>query len=67
MYKKYRMEVDTGNGGYAFANTLRELLIDVKTVCGKEEARKVFDWTKSSQNNDEYVSKDGKIQKLRLK
>lgn len=61
MNKKYRMEVDTGNGGYAFTNTLRELLDDVEFVYGKEEARKVFDWTKSSQNNDEYVSEDGKM------
>lgn len=61
MNKKYRMEVDTGNGGYAFTNTLRELLDDVEFMYGKEEARKVFDWTKSSQNNDEYVSEDGKM------
>lgn len=61
MNKKYRMEVDTGNGGYAFTNTLRELLDDVEFVHGEKEARKVFDWTKSSQNNDEYVSEDGKM------
>lgn len=61
MNKKYRMEVDTGNGGYAFTNTLRELLDNVEFVYGKKEARKVFDWTKSSQNNDEYVSEDGKM------
>lgn len=61
MNKKYRMEVDTGNGGYAFTNTLRELLDDVEFVYGEKEARKVFIWTKSSQNNDEYVSEDGKM------
>lgn len=61
MNKKYRMEVNTGNGGYGFTDTLRELLVDVKTMYGKEEARKVFDWTKSSQNNDEYVSEDEKM------
>ena len=61
MNKKYRMEVDTGNGGYAFTNTLRELLDDVEFVYGEKEARKVFIWTKSSQNNDEYVSEDEKM------
>lgn len=61
MNKKYRMEVDTGNGGYGFIDTLEGLLTDVEAEYGKEEARKVFDWTKSSQNNDEYVSEDEKM------
>ena len=55
------MEVDTGNGGYGFIDTLEGLLTDVEAEYGEEEARKVFNWTKSSQNNDEYVSEDGKM------
>lgn len=29
MNYEYRIEVDTGNGGYGFTDTLTELLVDV--------------------------------------
>lgn len=37
---EYRIEVDTGSGGYGFTDTLAELLADVKFVYGKKEVEK---------------------------
>lgn len=36
MNNEYRIEVDTGNGGYGFIDTLPELLIDVELENGKK-------------------------------
>ena len=36
MNDEYRIEVDTGSGGYGFTDTLAELLADVKFVYGKK-------------------------------
>ena len=36
MNDEYRIEVDTGNGGYGFTDTLPELLADVELEYGKK-------------------------------
>lgn len=61
MNDMYRLEVDTGNGGYGFTDTLAELLADVKLEYGKKEVEKVSIWTKSSKEGDEYVSEDKRM------
>lgn len=40
MNDMYRIEVDTGNGGYGFTDTLAELLADVEHEFWKERSRK---------------------------
>lgn len=57
----FRIEVDTGNGGYGFTDTLTELLEDVEREYGKKEVKKVSIWTKSSKEGDEYVSEDKRM------
>lgn len=57
----FRIEVDTGNGGYGFTDTLSELLVDVEIEYGDNEIEKVYDWAKASKDGDEYVSEDGKM------
>ena len=49
MNDEYRIEVDTGSGGYGFTDTLAELLADVKFVYGKKEVEKVSICTKYSK------------------
>lgn len=61
MNDEYRIEVDTGNGGYGFTDTLAELLADVEREYGKKEVEKVSIWTKSSKEGDEYVSEDKRM------
>lgn len=61
MNDEYRIEVNTGNGGYGFTDTLAELLVDVEFEYGEKEVEKVSTWTKSSKEGDEYVSEDGKM------
>ena len=61
MNDEYRIEVDTGNGGYGFTDTLAELLVDVELEYGKKEVEKVSIWTKSSKEGDEYVSEDKRM------
>lgn len=61
MNNKYRIEVDTGNGGYGFTDTLAELLADVELEYGKKEVEKVSIWTKSSKEGDEYISEDKRM------
>lgn len=57
----FRIEVDTGSGGYGSTGTLPELLSDVEIEYGKKEAEKVLAWSKSSKADDEYVSEDGRM------
>ena len=61
MNDEYRIEVNTGSGGYGFTDTLAGLLADVKFVYGKKEVEKVSIWTKSSKEGDEYVSEDKRM------
>lgn len=61
MNDEYRIEVDTGSGGYGFTDTLAELLADVKFEYGEKEVEKVSVWTKSSKEGDEYVSEDKRM------
>lgn len=61
MNDEYRIEVDTGNGGYGFTDTLPELLTDVELEYGEKEVEKVSIWTKSSKDGDEYVSEDKRM------
>lgn len=44
----FRLEVDTGSGGYGFDVTLEELLIDVEYECGEEGRDKVEEWATHS-------------------
>lgn len=57
----FRIEVDTGNGGYGFTDTLPELLVDVEMEYGGNEVEKVSEWTKTSKDGDEYVSEDSRM------
>lgn len=57
----FRMEVNTGNGGYGFTDTLSELIIDVNIEYDGNEAEKVYDWAKDSKEGDEYISKDTRM------
>lgn len=61
MNDMYRIEVDTGNGGYGFTDTLTELLADVGLEYGKKEVEKVSAWAKSSKEDDEYISEDKRM------
>ena len=42
MNDEYRIEVDTGSGGYGFTDTLAELLADVKFVYGKKQKKCLY-------------------------
>ena len=61
MNDEFRIEVDTGNGGYGFIDTAPELLEDVEMEYGIEEVEKVSKWLESAIENDEYISNDGKM------
>ena len=61
MNNEYRIEVDTGNGGFSFTDTLPKLLVNVELEFGKKEVEKVFIWTKSSKEGDEYVSENKRL------
>lgn len=61
MNDEFKIEVDHGNGGYGFIDTVPELLADVEMEYGKEEVKKVSKWLESAKKNDEYISSDGRM------
>lgn len=48
----FRIEVDTGNGGYGFTDTLTELLADVDMEYGTKEVKKVSECGDCGQKLD---------------
>lgn len=50
----FRLEVDLGNRGYGFDDTLAELLDDVKTEYGEEIMDEVENWALNSKENDQF-------------
>ena len=61
MNEEYKIEIDTGNGGYGFIDVLPELLVDVEIEYGKKEVERVSEWAKSSKIGDKYVSNDERM------
>lgn len=61
MDNEFRIEINTGNGGYGFIDTLSELVSDVDMEYGAREVKKVSEWAKTSKDGDEYVSEDGRM------
>ena len=53
MDNEFRMEMNTGNGGYGFTDTLSELLEDVEKEYDNNEVKKVSEWAKTSKDGDE--------------
>lgn len=50
----FRLEVDTGSGGYGFTDTYAELLEDVEYEYGKEIKEEVEKWALNSKENEEF-------------
>ena len=58
MENLFRLEVDTGSGGYGFTDTFDELLEDVEYEYGEKVRDEVKEWALNSNVNDEF-NKDG--------
>jgi hypothetical protein len=58
MENLFRLEVDTGSGGYGFTDTFDELLEDVEYEYGEKTRDEVKEWALNSNVNDEF-NKDG--------
>ena len=58
MENLFRLEVDTGSGGYGFTDTFDELLEDVEYEYGEKTRDEVKEWALSSNIGDEF-NKDG--------
>ena len=58
MENLFRLEVDTGSGGYGFTDTFDELLEDVDSEYGEETKEEIKEWALNSNVNDEF-NKDG--------
>ena len=54
MNNLFRLEVDTGSGGYGFTDTYAELLEDVEYEYGKEIKEEVKKWALNSKENEEF-------------
>ena len=54
MNNLFRLEVDTGSGGYGFTDTYAELLKDVEDEYGKEIREEVEKWALDSKENEEF-------------
>lgn len=54
MRKKFRLEVDTGYGGYGLTDTLSELMEDVENEYGDEVKAEVEKWALNSKEGDEF-------------
>lgn len=50
----FRLEVDTGSGGYGFTDTLSELIEDVENEYGDETKSEVETWALNSKEGDEF-------------
>ena len=58
MENLFRLEVNTGSGGYGFTDTFDELLEDVENEYGEETKDEIKEWALNSNVNDE-LNKDG--------
>ena len=54
MENLFRLEVDTGSGGYGFTDTFDELLEDVESEYGEETKDEIKKWALNSNVNDEF-------------
>ena len=50
----FRLEVDTGSGGYGFIDTLSELMEDVENEYGDEVKTEVETWALNSKEGNEF-------------
>lgn len=50
----FRLEVNTGSGGYGFTDTLSELMKDVENEYGDEVKAEVEAWALNSKERDEF-------------
>ena len=50
----FRLEVNTGSGGYGFTDTLSELMEDVENEYGDEVKAKVKAWVLNSKEGDKF-------------
>ena len=50
----FRLEVNTGSGGYGFTDTLSELMKDVENQYGDEVKAEVEAWALNSKERDEF-------------
>lgn len=57
----YRLEIDTGHGGYGFDCEYDELIRNVLMEYGKREAARVKTWLRLAKENDQYESPDGRM------
>lgn len=54
MRKEYRMEVDTGSGGYGFDDTFVELLEDVENEYGVKIMEEVKKWALQAKKGSQF-------------
>ena len=54
MENLFRLEVDTGSGGYGFTDTFDELLEDVESEYGEETKDEIKEWALNSNVDDEF-------------
>lgn len=54
MENTFRLEVDTGSGGYSSTDTLSELMEDVENEYGNETKVEVEKWALNSKEGDEF-------------
>ncbi len=54
MDNTFRLEVDTGSGGYGFTDSFDELLFDVENEYGEETKEEVREWALQSKKGDEF-------------
>ena len=54
MENEFRIEVDTGHGGYGFNDSFDELLNDVKNEYGEMVEEEVRRWVLASKEGDEF-------------
>ena len=50
----FRLEVNTGSGGYGFTDTLSELMEDVENEYGDEVKAEVEAWVLNSKEGNEF-------------
>ena len=54
MNNLFRLEVDTGSGGYGWNDTIDELLEDVEYEYGKKVKEEVEQWALNSKKDEEF-------------
>lgn len=54
MHNLFRLEVDTGSGGYGFTDNINQLLEDIESEFGKIIREEVKKWALNSKENDKF-------------